>query len=115
MLSDYVSLRSELCCDFRIKTMLGFMSYLRYLCLIAHNGAEHVLCCVLVLFFFVLCTLFSQFIWIVNFVLLLLYSLMFIDLVIRYIKSVGKEFKLEIKLLQKQILSLSTCDFNINI
>ena len=105
MLSDYVSLRSELCCDFRIKVMLGFMSYLRYLCLIAHSRAEHVLCCVLVLFFFVLCTLFSQFIWIVNFVLLLRYSLTVIDLVIRYIKSAGNEFKLEMKLLQKQRFS----------
>jgi accessory gene regulator protein AgrB len=78
------------------------MSYLRYLCLIAHSGAEHVLCCVLVLFFFVFCALFSQFIWIVNFLLPLLYSLTFIGLVIRYIKSVGNEFKLEIKLVQKQ-------------
>ena len=33
------------------------MSYLRYLCLLAHSGVQHILCCVFVLFFFVLCTL----------------------------------------------------------
>ena len=31
------------------------VSYLRYLCLLAHNGVQHILCCVFVLFFFVLC------------------------------------------------------------
>jgi hypothetical protein len=30
------------------------MSYLRYLCLFACNGVQHILCCVFVLFFFVL-------------------------------------------------------------
>jgi hypothetical protein len=30
------------------------MSYLRYLCLIPHSGVRHILCCVFVLFFFVL-------------------------------------------------------------
>jgi hypothetical protein len=29
------------------------MSYLRYFCLFAHSGVQHILCCVLVLFFFV--------------------------------------------------------------
>ena len=33
------------------------MSYLRYMCLFAHSGIQHILCCVFVLFFFVLCTL----------------------------------------------------------
>ena len=33
------------------------MSYLRYLCLFAHSGVQHILCCVFVLFVFVLCTL----------------------------------------------------------
>ena len=49
---------------FRIKTMFGsslppvggLMSYLRYLCLLAHSGVHHILCCVFVWFFFVLCT-----------------------------------------------------------
>ena len=30
------------------------MSYLRYLCLFAHSGVQHILCCVFVGFFFVL-------------------------------------------------------------
>jgi hypothetical protein len=30
------------------------MSYLRYLCLFAHSCDQHILCCVFVLFFFVL-------------------------------------------------------------
>ena len=30
------------------------MSYLRYLCLFSHSGVQHILCCVFVLFFFVL-------------------------------------------------------------
>ena len=29
------------------------MSYLRYLCLFAHSGVQYILCCVFVLFFFV--------------------------------------------------------------
>ena len=33
------------------------MSYLRDLCLLVHSGVQHILCCVFVLFFFVLCTL----------------------------------------------------------
>jgi hypothetical protein len=35
----------------------GLMSYLRYLCLFAHSGVQHILCCVFVLFIIVLCTL----------------------------------------------------------
>ena len=31
------------------------MSYLRYLCLCAHSGVQHILGCVFVLFVFVLC------------------------------------------------------------
>ena len=31
------------------------MSYLRYLCLFAYNGVQYMMCCVFVLFFFVLC------------------------------------------------------------
>ena len=69
------------CCDgrydFRIKRFSvriylqlfvgGLMSYLRYLCLFAHSGVQHILCCVFVLFFFVLCILCCQFLWIVYF------------------------------------------------
>jgi hypothetical protein len=63
--------------DFRVKTMFGsslpdidlwgLMSYLRYLCLCAHSGVQHILCCVFVLFVFVLCTLCCKFICIVHF------------------------------------------------
>jgi hypothetical protein len=35
------------------------MYYLRYLCLFAHSGVQHILCWVFALFVFVLCTLFS--------------------------------------------------------
>ena len=45
----------------------GLMSQLRYLCLFAHSGVQHILCCVLVFLFFVLCTLCCQFLWIVHF------------------------------------------------
>jgi hypothetical protein len=34
------------------------MSYLRYLCLFAYNGVQHILICVFVLFVFVLCLVF---------------------------------------------------------
>ena len=33
------------------------MFCLRYLCLLAHSGDQHILCCCLVLSFFILCTL----------------------------------------------------------
>ena len=35
------------------------MSYLRYLCLFANSAAQHILCCVFVLFFFVYVASFS--------------------------------------------------------
>ena len=35
------------------------MFYLRYLCLLAYNGVQHILCCVFLLFVFVLYTSFS--------------------------------------------------------
>jgi hypothetical protein len=68
------------CCDvrydFRIKTMFGstllplfvrgLMSYLRYFCLFAYSGVQHILCCAFVLFVFVLWTLCCQFPWIVH-------------------------------------------------
>jgi len=43
------------------------MSYLRYLCLFAYSGVQHILCCVFVLLFFIWCTLCCQFLWIVHF------------------------------------------------
>jgi len=69
------------CCDvrydFRIKRcsgrlylmlfVVGLMSYLRYLYLFTYSGVQHILCCVFALFVFVLCTLCSQFLWIVHF------------------------------------------------
>ena len=59
------------CCDvrydFRIKTMFGSslppvisgvsMSYLRYLCLFAYDGVQHIMCWVFDLFFFLVCSL----------------------------------------------------------
>jgi hypothetical protein len=54
------------------------MFYLSYLCLFVHSGVQHILCCVFALFFFVMCTLCCQFLWIVFFLLPLRYSLMFI-------------------------------------
>jgi hypothetical protein len=42
------------------------MSYLRYLCLVAYRGVQHILFCVFVLFFFVLITTCCQFLWIVH-------------------------------------------------
>jgi hypothetical protein len=43
------------------------------LCLFSHSGIQHILCCVFALFFFVLCTLRCQFLWIVHFWLPLQY------------------------------------------
>ena len=51
------------------------MSYLCYLCLFSHSGVQHILRCVFLLFFFVLCSLFCPFLWFVLFWLLLRYSL----------------------------------------
>ena len=45
----------------------GIMSYLRYLSLLVYSCVQHILCCALVLFFFLLCTLCCQFLWIVLF------------------------------------------------
>ena len=56
----------------------GCMSYLHYLCLLAYSGVHHILCCVFVLFFFILCTICFQFLWIIHFWLPLRFSLTFI-------------------------------------
>ena len=39
----------------------GLMSCLCYLCLFVYSGVQHILCCVFVLFFFVLCTYVASF------------------------------------------------------
>jgi len=72
----YLSLRSEFRvvmsvtistskrCSVRLYLKLvigGCMSYLRYLCLFAYSGVQHILCCVFHLFLFMLCTLYCQF------------------------------------------------------
>jgi len=48
-----------------------------YLCLFAHCGVQHILCCVFSVFFFVLCDLCCPFLWIVHYSLPLRYSLTF--------------------------------------
>ena len=46
-------------CYFTFFNVVGIlMSYLRYLCLLAYNGVQHILSCVFVLFVFVLCLVF---------------------------------------------------------
>jgi len=74
--------------DFRIKRcsvhlylqlfVIALMSYLRYLCFLTCSGVQHILCCVFVLFFFVLCALCCQFLSIVHFWSSLRYTLTFI-------------------------------------
>jgi len=44
----------------------GLLSYLRYLCLFAYSGVQHILCCVFALFVFALCILYCQYLWIVH-------------------------------------------------
>ena len=46
----------------------GLMLYLHYLCLFAYRGVQRILFCVWV-FFFVLCTICCQFLWIVHFMI----------------------------------------------
>ena len=60
----------------------GLLSYLRYLCLFTHSGVQHILCCVFVLFFLVLCTLCFKFLWIVHLLITPLYSLTFIHVLV---------------------------------
>ena len=63
-------LMSYLGCSVRLYHQLfvgWLMSYLRYFCLFTYSGVQHILCCVFVLFVFVLCTLYCQFLWIVHF------------------------------------------------
>jgi hypothetical protein len=62
------------CSDSVVLFLGGLMSYLRYLSLFVYSGVQHILCSVFVFFFFVLCTLYCQFLWIVLFWLPLRYS-----------------------------------------
>jgi len=67
-------------CSVRLYLQLfvgGRISSLRWLCLFAYSGVKHILHCVFVLFFFVLCALCCQYLWIVHFLLSLRYSLTF--------------------------------------
>jgi hypothetical protein len=61
-------------CSIRVYLHWGLMSYLRYLCFLVYSGVQHILCCIFVLFYFVLCTPYCQFLWIVHFWLPLRYS-----------------------------------------
>ena len=69
--------------DFRMKTMFG-SSLNPVVCrthvLFTYSGVQHILCCVFVLFFFVLCTLCCEFLWIVYLWLPLWYSLTLIQI-----------------------------------
>jgi hypothetical protein len=65
-------------CSVRLYLQLfvgGLISYLRYLCLFSHSDIRHALCCVFVLFLFVVSVLCSRYLWIVHFWFSLRYSL----------------------------------------
>ena len=53
--------------DVRFVFVGGLMSYLRYFCLFAHSCVQLILCCVFILFVFVLCALCCRFLWIDHF------------------------------------------------
>jgi len=58
-----VTISSYKLCSVRLYLQLfvvGLMSYLRYSCLFAYNGVQHILCCVLVLLVFVLYFVYSM-------------------------------------------------------
>ena len=88
---------------------IPIMSYLRYLCLFAYSGVQHILCNVFVLFVFVLCTLCCQFIWIVHFWLLIQHSLKFIYLIILIYTMYNMNNK------KKYVLTCQTIDLNANL
>jgi len=46
--------------DVRFVFTSSYLSYLRYFCLFAHNGVQHISCCVFVLFVFVLCLVYHM-------------------------------------------------------
>ena len=66
-----------ICGWFCLQLFVGWiLSYLCYMCLFAHSGVQHILCCVFVSFFFVL---YCQCFWVVHFLLSLQNSLTFIQ------------------------------------
>ena len=88
---------------------IPIMSYLRYLCLFAYSGVQHILCYVFVLFVFVLCTLCCQFLWIVHFWLPIRHSLKFIYLIILIYTMYTMYNK------KKYVLTCQTIDLNANL
>jgi len=99
------------CCDvrydFRIKTMFssplspvvcrGLMSYLRYLCLLAHSGILHILCCVFVNCICFRLVLYCQFLWIVHFVMPRRYSITFICILLKMYIQIGAKVAIKKK------------------
>jgi hypothetical protein len=76
-----ISAKNKKRCSVRLCLQLfvvGCMSCLRNMRLIAHNNVQHILCCVFVSFGFFLCTQCCLFLWIFLFLLPLRYSLTFI-------------------------------------
>ena len=77
-----VFLRSEFRCRKKQCSVCLFpllFLFFRYFCLLAHSGVQHILCCVFVLFVFVICTISCQFLWVVNFWIALQCFLTFIS------------------------------------
>ena len=77
-----VTISAQKRCSVRLylQLFLGeIMCYLRYLCLLANSGVQHILCCIFVMVssVFILC---CQFLWIVYSLLPLRYSVTFIYL-----------------------------------
>ena len=99
-------------CSIRLNLELfveRLMSYLRYLCLFPYSGVQHILCCGFVLTFFVLCALWCQFLWIVNFWLPLRYYLTFI-----YCRSlhICKNYHINAKYMIKSVYHMFNHDWN---
>ena len=72
-------------CSVRLYLQLcvgGHISYLCYLCLLTCSGVQNIYCRIFLLFFFVLCILCCQFLWMIHFWLPLRYSLTFIYLTV---------------------------------
>jgi hypothetical protein len=71
---------SNLCCVVFVWVQWGPTCVV--LCLFGYSGVQLVLCCIFALFFFVLCTLCYQFLWIVHLWFPLRYSITFICLIV---------------------------------
>ena len=83
VMSYAISVKEKLCsvCLYLQLFVGGRMSYLRYLCLLCTCCPTHIMLLFFVWFFFVLCTLCWQFLWIGLFWLPLRYSLTFIQII----------------------------------